>query len=147
MKYNTETPYIASYIVFRKKDKIAFVLRQNTNWMNGYYGLISGKVEKNESFLNAARREAKEEAVVNVKPQDLRQIMVAHRNDEGMVWVDMFFEATKWKGELYNAEPNIHSELVWLDPKSLPENVIPSVSFYIKQIQAGNSYAEYGWES
>ena len=47
--YDTATPYLASFVIIRKEGKIAFVLRTNTGWMNGYYGLPSGKVEKVES--------------------------------------------------------------------------------------------------
>lgn len=58
MIYATATPYIASFVILRKAGKIAFVLREHTKWMNGYYGLPSGKVEKNEAFSAAAIREA-----------------------------------------------------------------------------------------
>lgn len=44
--YDIETPYTAVYLVFRKNNKVAFVLRSNTDWMEGYYGLPAGKVEK-----------------------------------------------------------------------------------------------------
>jgi hypothetical protein len=69
---------------------------------------------------------------------------MAHRHAEDD-WVDVIFEATQWEGELYNAEPHMHSELVWLDTDNLPENVIPAVRFYLEQIKAGATYAEYGW--
>ena len=64
MSYDTARPYIASYVILRKDGKIAFVLRANTNWMNDHYGLPSGKVENNESYLQAAVREAKEEVAL-----------------------------------------------------------------------------------
>lgn len=55
-----QTPYLAAYLIFRNDEgKIAFVLRENTHWMNGYYGLPSGKVEADERVLVAAAREAK----------------------------------------------------------------------------------------
>ncbi len=144
MKYDTATPYVASYVLVRKQGKIAFVLRANTDWMNDHYGLPSGKVEKNESYTAAAKREASEEIGIDIDLKDLEFVHVMHRN-EGMEWVDVFFEAKKWGGEPHNAEPHMHSELAWLDPKNLPKNTIPSLLFALEQIEKGKKFSEYGW--
>lgn len=80
MKYDTQTPYVASYVIVKNEEgMIAFVMRSNTSWMNGFYGLPSGKVEQNESFLHAAIREAKEEIGVEVKVNDLEHAITVHR--------------------------------------------------------------------
>jgi len=132
----------------KREGKIAFVLRSNASWMNGYYGLPSGKVEKNESYVEAAIREAKEEVGVTLKTDDLQHIITIHRyesSSQAADWVDVYFEAKDWQGEPYNAEPHVHSQLAWLDPAKLPKNVIPSVSFAISEIKAGKTYSEYGW--
>ncbi|HSX53142.1 MAG TPA: NUDIX domain-containing protein [Patescibacteria group bacterium] len=150
MNYNTAQPHIACYVVLRMGSKIAFVLRSNTDYMNGCYGLPSGKVEKNESFVQGAVREAKEEVGIEVKPSDLKQLITVHRFDNTSHindWVDVYFEATKWKGKPYNAEPHLHSKLEWLDPVNLPENIVPAVLFTLSEIKKGKRYSEYGWGS
>jgi 8-oxo-dGTP pyrophosphatase MutT (NUDIX family) len=145
MEYDVARPYTAAHVILRKDGKIAFVLRQNTNWGDGYYGLVSGKVDDGESYLAAAVREAKEEAGVDIKPSDLEHVLTGHRKSDTL-WVDVCFETTKWQGEAYNAEPHKHAELTWLDPNNLPDNVVPPICFYLEQIAAGASYAEYGWK-
>lgn len=149
MKYDSATPYIASFVVVRRGNKIAFVLRENTKWMNGYYGLPSGKVEKNEAFTAAAIREAKEEIGIVVRTADLKHVLTIHRHEPGSFaseWVDVYFEAQKWIGEPVNNEPKVHGALDWLDIHNLPTNIVPSVRFGLEQIQAGKMYSEYGWE-
>lgn len=147
MFYSTSTPYAANYVILRKEGKIAFVLRSNTLWMNGYYGLPSGKTEKHESSSAGAVREALEEAGVTIKSEDLRFVHAMHRHaqDNDNDWIDIYFEVLNYEGEPYNAEPHMHSELTWLDPNNLPDNVIPSTALAIKNIQAGEMYTEYGW--
>lgn len=149
MSYDIASPYLACYLIIRKAGKVAFLLRSNTDWMSGHYGLVSGKVEKKEAFLKAAVREAKEEAGIDVKPEDIKHLLTLHRYEpskQAEDWIDIYFEITKWKGEPKNAEPHVHSELAWLDPKKLPKNVVASVKYSLEQIEAGNTYAEYGWQ-
>ncbi len=116
--------------------------------MNNYYGLPSGKVEKAESFVHAAIREGKEEVGITVATENLTFVHAMHRYtaSESMEWVDVFFEAVRYDGEPYNAEPDVHGELVWFDPANLPENVIPNVKFALEQIAAGHTYSEFGWD-
>lgn len=146
-------PNVAAFIVFRKDGRVAFLKRQNTDWMNGHYGLPAGKVEPEESPAQAAIREAKEEVGINLRPEDLRHLVSVYRtnyaaddkDNQASLWLDVIFEAKSWQGELYNAEPHVHSELAWFKPDNLPENITPYIAFFFEQIKAGNRYAEAGW--
>lgn len=141
-QYDTSRPYAAAYVILRKGNKVAFVLRENTGWMNGYYGLPAGKVEKNETYTAAAIREAKEEAGVDLMPEHVRFVHLAYRNED-MEWVDIYFEADQYEGEPYNAEPHVHAELAWFDVDNLPDNVIASSRYALEQLQQGKQYSEY----
>ncbi len=149
-KYNTARPYIASFTILRDGDKVVMVLRRNTGYMDGYYGLPAGKVEYGEPYVQAAIREAKEEAGVDIRTEDLKFVHTVHRHgeegDEFMDWVDLYFEASKWTGEPHNAENEKSERLDWIDVNNLPENIVPPQLDALKQIASGVFYSEYGWK-
>jgi 8-oxo-dGTP pyrophosphatase MutT (NUDIX family) len=149
MKYDVATPYTACYILFKRDNEVAFVLRSGTGWMDGYYGPPSGKVEHNESMLHAAVREAKEEVGADITESSLRHVLTLHRKseDDSTLWIDAYFEVITWEGELYNAEPDKHGELTWFDISQLPNNIIPSVQFSLQEIIQGHTFAQFGWDN
>jgi ADP-ribose pyrophosphatase YjhB (NUDIX family) len=132
-------------VILRKDNKMAFLLRSKTDWMNGFYGLPGGRVDAGEQFTKAAARELLEETGLMVEAKHFQPRLVWQRHYDDGDWVDMVFEVTEWEGEPYNAEPDVHGELAWLDPKNLPDNVLSENKFLLQQIVAGNTYAEYGW--
>ncbi len=145
MIHDTATPYLATIVLFKKDGKIAHLLRKNTKWMDNFYGLPGGKVENDERAIEAAVREVKEEVGVDVKPENLKLRLVLHRKSDDSFWVDLLFEALTWEGELYNAEPDKHSELQWFSDIQLPENIIPVTRFYLESLKSGELYRDYGF--
>lgn len=151
-RHDIARPDTACYALLRKGSNVAMVLRKDTGWMDGYYGLPAGKGEWHETFTQIAIREAKEEAGVTINPKDMRVVHVVHRRsintdnkDKFMDWVDVYFEADKWEGKPHNAEPARSSELKWLDLNNLPGNVIPSQRAALEKIAQGEIYSEFGW--
>ena len=147
--YDSARPYTACFVLLRRGDKIAMVLRKNTGWMDGYYGLPAGKLEYHETFSTGAIREALEEAGVTILEESLQFAHVAHRHaekdDEFMDWVDVYFEVSSWEGEPHNAEQEKSERLDWLDMNNLPKNIVPPQLDAIKHITKGEKYSEYGW--
>ncbi len=144
----TQRPYGSAYALCFQGTKVALVLRENTNWMNGYWSLPAGKLEEGETFRQAAAREAKEEAGLDVRIEDLTHYLTMHRyvHDEGgITWADLFFHAEKWSGELYNAEPDAHSEAAWFEISDLPENIVPNHKAGIEAFGKGETYLEVDW--
>ena len=83
-----------------------------------------------------------------MRAADLKHALTMHRyepSSHANDWVDLYFEATAWEGEPFNAEPHMHSELAWLDPNDLPDNTIESVKFAFAEMAQGKVYTEYGF--
>ena len=136
----------AVYILLRKKDKILFLLREHTGFMDGTYTLPSGHVEDGENFLTAAIRETKEEVGITVPRNKLRLIYTMHRQAANDIRVDLFFETNEWEGEPVNNEPHKHSEIAWFTLQELATK--PVMDYQAAVLQAvldGKVYSEWGW--
>src|SRR5689334_15682904 len=104
----------AVYMLVRQDNKLLFVHRTNTGYMDDTYSLPAGRVEPGERFLTGAVREAAEEVGVTVRPEDAKHVLTQHRFETPeLIWVDVFFAAQTWTGEPRNAEPEHHDEIAW----------------------------------
>ena len=139
----------ASYLTLFKDNKILLLRRFNTGYEDGQYSMVAGHVEPNETFTQCIIREAKEEAGILLKLEDLKVVHVMHRNPgdiENNERVDVFFMAEKWDGEIQNRETHKCDDLSWFDLDNIPDNVIPYIKQAIDGIRNKIFYSESGWE-
>jgi 8-oxo-dGTP diphosphatase len=145
MKGTTNIPVVC-VIMKNAEDRVLFILRSNTGWMDGNYGLPGGHVEAGESFTQAACREVLEEVGIDLNPKDLEYLSTMHLRDEATARINVTFKVTKWSGEPNNMEPAVHSEIAWLDPHDLPPNIVPVDIDRVTQSDAYEKYLEIGWQ-
>ncbi|WP_433006245.1 NUDIX hydrolase [Kribbella sp. CA-294648] len=119
----------AAYVALRRGDQVLLLLRAGTGYMDGFWAVPAGHVEKDESVLAAAIREVREEVGVEIDPADLTPVTAMHRTggnglpiDER---VDFFFTATRFAGEPRLMEPGKASGLGWFSLDALPDPVVP----------------------
>lgn len=138
---------VASYLLLQRGNRILLSLRQNTGYHDGDFSLIAGHVEAGETFSEAIRREAKEEAGIILLPQFLRVVHVMHRHSQwdGSERVDVFFATKKWNGHLANLEPDKCRALQWFATNQLPPNLVDCVRHTLTAISHGITYSEFGW--
>ena len=132
------------YLILEKDGKILLLQRANTGFEDGNYGLVSGHVHAGESMTAAMVREAKEEAGIEVAPEDLHVVVTLHRND-GRYGIDIFFTAERWEREPANMEPHVCSDLGWFELGNLPPNTIDYVREAIGCFETGKTYVEFGF--
>lgn len=137
----------AAYLFLIKDNKIFLCRRQNTGFKDGQYSLISGHFEKGESPRMAMKREAKEEAGLEIEINDLKLVHIMSRglkvseNER----VDFFFELKNWKGELRNTEPDKCDDMRWFPINNLPKNTVDYVRHFIECYKKEKFYSEFGW--
>ncbi|MGB8954061.1 MAG: NUDIX domain-containing protein [Tumebacillaceae bacterium] len=134
----------AVHLFLIRDDEVLLLRRYNTGYEDGNYSVVAGHLDGGEEVKTAMIREAREEAGIEIAPEDLQVAGVMHRlsNDER---VDFFLASTKWTGEIVNQEPDKCDELRWCHLDDLPENVIPYVRRALDNYRQGKWFDSIGW--
>lgn len=138
---------LSVYLVLRRDDgHVLLLLRKNTGYCDGQYGLPAGHVDGGETLHDAMIRETAEETGIAIQKENLDLIHVIHRDCQDHERMDFFFACTKWEGEPQNTEPHKCEELSWSSVNDLPENVIDYYKQMFEEVKKGNSLSYFGWE-
>ena len=89
-------------------------------------------------------QEAREEAGIEIKPQDLEFKLVMHRKP--IAKVGFFSRRANTAESCAMPSRKKCSELGWFDINNLPENIIPYIKKSIELLDSGIKYYEFGWE-
>lgn len=134
---------VATNILIIKDGLILLSRRQNKSWGNGLLCIPGGHVEPDETVTSAAIREAKEELGLDLKLEDLSYYCTEVKNVSGAFYISVEFIGNTNQTPV-NAEPNECSELVWVDPKNLPNDVIPNFrNIIVKGYLGKEKYIEF----
>lgn len=132
----------ASYVVLRRGDEVLLQLRAGTGYRDGFWALLAGHVEPGESVLDAAVREAEEEAGVVLDPADLAPLTAMHRFEAHGPAIeqrlDVFWLARAWAGEPRVREPHRTADMAWFALDALPDPVVPHEARVLEGLRAGH---------
>jgi 8-oxo-dGTP diphosphatase len=135
-----------SHLLLIRDDRILLLRRRNTDYEDGKYSVVAGHMEDGETAREAICREAREEAGIELAPDDLAFAHVVHRADRGQR-VGFFFSARRWRGEPRNMEPHKADDFRWFPLAALPDPMVPYVRRAIVGWRAGQCYSESGWDA
>ena len=133
------------HLLFRRVDEESgeneYLLhkRIGTNFFDGYYSVPGGHIERYETPLECAMREAKEELGITLKPNQLEVVNLIYRikEKEGEVRPDLCFLIKQWKGTISNGEPKKHKKPEWYLISKFPNKMVPYVKQAIIDIERG----------
>jgi 8-oxo-dGTP diphosphatase len=143
----------ASYVFLTRGEdadvEVLLQLRQNTGFMDDHWAAAAaGHVERGETAIDAAHREAAEEIAVGdlalefvtAMQRTQRELPIDER-------VDFFFTARSWSGEPRIMEPQKCAELRWCRLDALPEPVVPHELSVLTALRTGTvtPYSTFGF--
>ena len=129
----------AVFVVLEQNNKVFFLRRANTGWADGLLTIPAGHVDKGDQIREAAIKEVREEACVDVAIEDLEFIHVDYLRDE---YVNFYFRAKQWAGDPSLGEPHLASEALWIDKDRLPDDITPQLKRLFKQREVNSYFSE-----
>lgn len=110
-----------------KDNKILLMKRQNTGYMDNYYGTPGGHLENNESIIDGLKREIKEETDMNVIDSKLISIITRYNEDD--TYIDFVFKVSGDLDEIKNNELDKCSEILYFEKDNIEsfKNIIPHI--------------------
>ncbi len=135
----------AVHLFFVQGESVLLLRRANTGYEDGNYSVVAGHIDGGEAVIQAAIREAREEAGVEIQPDDVQVVGVMHRlsNEER---VDFFVEVKRWTGQVRNMEPDKCDDLSWFAWSELPDNLVPYIKRALNNYRAGQWFDSVGFD-
>lgn len=120
-----ERPKGAIGIYITRDDEILLFLRNSVH-AGGTWAPPGGHIEYGESFLEAARRETKEESGVDVRDIEIIGITSDVYLNEGRHYITAHTKPTLYEGTPKIMEPEKFDDMKWFNLSKLPDNLFPS---------------------
>ena len=135
---------VGVHLFLEKDNKLLLLRRYNTGYEDGNYSVVAGHVDGDETVLSAMKREALEEAGINIDEKDLEIVQVMHRKsmDES---IEYFLYSNKYSGNISIMEPNKCDDLSFYQGDKLPENMVPYIKPAITNYKNGKYFSTYGF--
>ncbi|KOV85174.1 NUDIX domain-containing protein [Nocardia sp. NRRL S-836] len=136
------------HVLLLRGDQVLLTRRRDADArFDGRWHLPSGKLDRGESVLRAAAREAEEEVGVLIEPGELRHVHTSHVNGSGSEpRLGLFFTAGRWAGEPVNREPDKCSAVRWFGLGALPGDLIDYPAAGLRGYLTGTPFSVLGWD-
>ncbi|NBD25397.1 NUDIX hydrolase [Paenibacillus glycinis] len=137
--------YGAVHLLFYRDEHVLLLKRRNTGFEDGKWSVVAGRIDGGEEVKSAAIREAKEEAGVDILPEDLDIVGVVHRKNVNSEWIDFYLNVRAWSGEITNVEPHKCEALAWFPIRELPEPMIGYIRMALEKDHRLLWFESLGW--
>lgn len=140
-------PFVTAvhWFAFNPEGEVLLLRRFGTGYMDGSYSVPAGHVDGGESARAAMLREIHEEVGVELAESEIEFGHVMHRNQvtEPHERIDFFFVSRNFVKTVENCEPGKCDELRWVNPQSIPENMVEYVRKALKHVTEEVFYSEH----
>ena len=139
----------AVHLFLVKDGKVLVEKRKNREYGDKQLDVIASHILGNESAIDAIIRTAKVEVNIDIKKEDLKIIQVMHQKSTKYEYINYFFIANNYSGELKNNDVDFCDGIEWVDFKYPIENMMTYINEAIKNYEENpdNPFTFYGWDS
>jgi 8-oxo-dGTP diphosphatase len=135
-------PVIVHTLLYRA-DRLLLLRRARTGYLDGWYALPGGHLERGESIVACAIREVREETGVAVEAGHLQPAAVLPYRSADQQGIDFIMRCDFFGGEPHLAEPERFDELGWWSVDALPNPTVPYVAQALALIRGGQWFLEF----
>ncbi len=138
----------AVHLFLIKDGKVLVEKRKNREYGNNELDVIASHIIGNESAVDAIIRTAKVEVNIDVKKEDLKIVQVMHQKSNPYEYINYFFIANNYSGELKNNDVDYCDGIEWVDFKYPIDNMMAYINEAIKNYleNPDNHFTFYGWK-
>jgi 8-oxo-dGTP diphosphatase len=131
-KENKSQDHIGVFIVVYKEGKV--LLGERLGHRKGYFGSPGGRLEKDETLIDCAKRELKEETSLE---EELTYVGVVREHQGGLVGDFIHFASLcrNPRGDVVLMEPDKCRGWKWYSLDNLPEPILPGHLAVIKRLR------------
>jgi 8-oxo-dGTP diphosphatase len=117
--------------------------RARTGYLDGWYALPGGHLQRGEGVVDCAIRELREETGVAVESAQLRPAAVLPYRSADQQGIDFIMMCTAFDGEPYLAEPDRFDDLGWWSVGALPAQTAPYIAPTLALARRGEWFLEF----
>lgn len=137
-------PVVVHTLVVRD-GHVLLLRRAGTGYGDGYLQPPGGHVLAGESPTDAALRECREEACIDIERPDMLPLCVMPYGSPGGQGVDFLMRCERFAGEPRVGEPHKADHIGWYPLDALPEKAVPFLGAAIQCWREGRWFHEFGY--
>ncbi|HET6471093.1 MAG TPA: NUDIX domain-containing protein [Pseudomonadales bacterium] len=125
-----------------RRDAVLLLRRARTGYLDGWYALPGGHLERGESVVACAIRECAEEAGVVLDAARIEPVAALPYRSDGQQGVDFIMACRDFVGEPRLAEPERFDAIGFHATAALPERTVPYVARVLEMQRRGEWFGE-----
>lgn len=134
---------VLAHTVLLRNGQVLLLRRTHTGYLDGWYALPGGHLQRGESIVECAIRECREETGVVIEPARIRPVAVMPYRSADQQGIDFIMICDDVAGEPRLAEPDRFDDVCWFDVDRLPSNSAPYIGRAIAMARSGDWFLEF----
>ena len=135
-------PVVVHTMVMRG-DTLLLLRRARTGYLDGWYALPGGHLQRGEGIVECAIRELHEESGIRIESAQLQPVAALPYRSDDQQGIDFIMKCTAFDGEPHLAEPDRFDDIGWWDVDSLPAQTVPYVASALALVRRGEWFLEF----